>query len=53
MLLSLIQFRIKCALLDNFRVASSEFGEHGYIAVSSAKLQTLNEKHKVIYKKVK
>ena len=40
MLLILIQSRIKCVSLDSFRVASSKFGEHEYIVVSSAKLQT-------------
>ena len=34
------QLRIKCVSLDNFRVPSSKHGEHEYIIVSSAKLQT-------------
>ena len=39
-LLILNQLRIKCMSLDNFRVASPKFGEHKYIVVSSAKLET-------------
>ena len=42
--------------IDIFGVASSNFGEHVHFIVSLAKLQTsvfLNEKHQVIYKKVK
>ena len=40
MLSILIQLRIKCVSLDNFTVASLKFGEHKYLVVSSAKLQT-------------
>ena len=39
-LLVLKQLKIKCMSLGNFRVASSKFGEHEYLVVSSAKLQT-------------
>ena len=37
-LVMLNQLRIKCVSLNNFRVASSKFGEHEYTVASSAKL---------------